>query len=125
MPGRVLVIEDDHETRESLRAVLESEGYQTLGAANGREALEVLAVNDQVSVILLDLTMPVMDGWQFRDAQRQNPSIALIPVIVVSVLATITDQADRLQAGAYVRKPVAFDELLSLVSRFCTPHAPE
>jgi CheY-like chemotaxis protein len=118
MPERVLVVEDDRDVRESLMFVLESEGYGTVGAADGREALTTLAAPDSFCVILLDLMMPVMDGWAFRVAQQKDSAIARIPVIVVSALAATTDRS-RLDARGYVSKPVVFDELLGLVRRVC------
>ena len=119
MSDAVLVVEDDVDVRESLMLVLESEGYRTVGAANGREALDVLSGDEPVCLILLDLMMPVMDGWEFRAAQRRDPTIAGIPVIAGSAAVLTADLGARLHAAAYVRKPVPFDELLGLVAQYC------
>src|ERR1044071_1184503 len=76
----ILVVEDDSAIREVLTDVLESEGYQVLNAANGREAIQLLRSSTLPCLILLDLMMPVMNGWQFRDEQRQDPLLAPVPV---------------------------------------------
>src|SRR5262245_59582395 len=78
----VLIIEDDPDIREALAEILEDEGYATVLAGNGREALDHLAKSEMPALILLDLMMPIMDGWQFRDEQRRSPSYAAIPVVV-------------------------------------------
>src|SRR5215510_3339584 len=83
MPS-VLIVEDDRDTREMLARFLELEGFEVREAANGQLALETLHENGATCVILLDLMMPVMNGWQFRLAQVMDPDIAEIPVVVVT-----------------------------------------
>ncbi len=119
MSGTVLIVEDDLDTREMLGRFLELEGYKVETAENGRRALERLGSGVGACVILLDLMMPVMDGWQFRQEQIRDASLADIPVIVVS--AAGRERLEKIQANAYLSKPVDLDELLGCVTQFCRP----
>jgi len=115
----VLIVEDDLDTREMLGRFLELEGYNVETAENGKRALERLGSGVGACVILLDLMMPVMDGWQFRQEQIRDGSLADIPVIVVS--AAGRERLEKIQANAYLSKPVDLDELLGCVAQFCRP----
>jgi CheY-like chemotaxis protein len=119
VPPTVLVIEDDQDTREMLGRFLELEGFNVETAANGRQALERLGSGIRASVIVLDLMMPVMDGWQFRLEQIRDASLSHIPVIVVS--AAGRDRIDKIKAEAYLSKPVDLDELLQRITQYCRP----
>jgi CheY-like chemotaxis protein len=119
VPPTVLVIEDDQDTREMLGRFLELEGFHVETAANGRQALERLGSGIRASVIVLDLMMPVMDGWQFRLEQIRDASLSHIPVIVVS--AAGRDRIDKIKAEAYLSKPVDLDELLERITQYCRP----
>ena len=119
MSGTVLIVEDDLDTREMLGRFLELEGYTVETAENGKRALERLGSGVGACVILLDLMMPVMDGWQFRQEQIRDASLADIPVIVVS--AAGRERLEKIQANAYLSKPVDLDELLGCVTQFCRP----
>lgn len=119
VPPTVLVIEDDQDTREMLGRFLELEGFNVETAANGRQALERLGSGIRASVIVLDLMMPVMDGWQFRLEQIRDTSLSHIPVIVVS--AAGRDRIDKIKAEAYLSKPVDLDELLERITQYCRP----
>jgi CheY-like chemotaxis protein len=99
--------------------LLSLEGFRTETASNGRDALRYLEAGDRPDVILLDLMMPVMDGWEFRRRQVQNPSIAHVPVVVLS--AVDPARASELGGTAFLKKPLDFDRLLELVRRFCAP----
>jgi CheY-like chemotaxis protein len=112
----VFIVEDDLDTREMLARFLELEGFHVESAENGKLALERLG-GTGACVILLDLMMPVMDGWQFRQAQMQNDRLKDIPVIVVS--AAGRDRIERIDANAYLAKPVDLEELLGCVAQFC------
>ena len=113
----ILIIDDDVDTREMLGKFLELEGYQVATAANGQQALDRLADGVSACVIVLDLMMPVMDGWQFRRMQVEDARLAKIPTIVVS--AAGRDRMAHISADAYLAKPIDMDELLSRVSEFC------
>jgi CheY-like chemotaxis protein len=113
---RILVVDDDADIREALVCTLQAGGYRADGAGNGREALDQLRRDDRPQLILLDLMMPVMDGWQFRQAQRQDPDLAPIPVVIIS--ADIQNRAAYLGAADYLRKPFDWDNLLATVERY-------
>jgi CheY-like chemotaxis protein len=113
----VFIIEDDLDTREMLVRFLELEGFAVESAENGKLALERLGGGSRACVIVLDLMMPVMDGWQFRRAQVQDEELAKIPVIVVS--AAGRERIERIDADAYLSKPVDLDQLLGCVTQFC------
>lgn len=119
MSATVLIVEDDLDTREMLGRFLELEGYTVETAENGKRALERLGSGVGACVILLDLMMPVMDGWQFRQEQIRDATLADIPVIVVS--AAGRERLERIHANAYLSKPVDLDELLGCVTQFCRP----
>jgi CheY-like chemotaxis protein len=107
----ILVVEDDLDARESLRDILHDEGYAVHTAADGQEALGVLARIPLPCVILLDLMMPGMNGWDFLDAL--GDALGEIPVVIVS--------AYQAPAGFPVLpKPVDLDELLRVVEKYCS-----
>src|SRR5262249_34592131 len=101
-----------------VRLVLEASGYDVLEASEGAEALAVIR-GRRPSVILLDLMMPGMDGFQFREAQRHDPAIAAIPVIVVSGGGGVPESAAKLGAAGYLVKPTDVQRMLSLVAEHC------
>jgi CheY-like chemotaxis protein len=119
MAKLILIVEDDVDVAESVAAVLEAEGYRTDIAANGREALEHLGKNDHPDLILLDMMMPVMDGWKFREEQRKLHALASIPVLTVTADGDARGKAASIQAAGYIHKPVAIDSLLDEVERIC------
>lgn len=119
MSSTVFIVEDDADTREMLGRFLELEGYRVETAANGRQALERLDIGGPVCVILLDLMMPVMDGWQFRREQVRHSRHSKIPVIVVS--AAGRDRIAQIDANDYLTKPVDLDRLLACVTQYCRP----
>jgi CheY-like chemotaxis protein len=115
----VLVVEDDFDVRDALTQVLEMEGFRVVGAADGNEAMERARTGPLPSVILLDLMMPVMDGWQFRTEQLRDPALAAIPVILISADGTVREKAAALSAAAFLRKPIDVEQLLALVRQYC------
>jgi CheY-like chemotaxis protein len=120
-PGYILVVDDDAAIREALTLVLEDEGYTVRSAANGRDALQLLRANEvQPQVILLDLMMPVMSGWDFRAEQQRDPTLAAIPVVVLSADRSLQTKAAMVQAQGYLAKPVDISVLIDMVSRYCS-----
>jgi CheY-like chemotaxis protein len=114
----ILVVEDDAATRDALAMVLAAEGYSVVGAANGQEALSRLHTAPRPDLILLDLMMPVMDGWQFRREQAQDPALAGIPVVVLSADSNVQQKAASLHAAGYLQKPVDIENLLDAIGRY-------
>ena len=117
-PLDVLIVEDDPDIAETLGLMLEDRGYRTETASNGRDALERLRRTPRPSLILLDLTMPVMDGREFRRVQLETPELAAIPVVVVTADAA-ADQRSGIDAPAWLVKPVALEALVDTVARYC------
>src|SRR5581483_4874007 len=104
----VLIVEDDADLRDMMAQLLSLEGFQTATVANGREALEYLHRRESPDVILLDLMMPVMDGWEFRRLQQADPALARVPVIVLSALDQ--SRTAEVNASAFLKKPLDFDK---------------
>jgi CheY-like chemotaxis protein len=113
----VLIVEDDADLREMMAQLLSLEGYQTATVANGREALDYLKQGGHPDLILLDLMMPVMDGWEFRRQQQADPAMASVPVVILSALDA--HRAADVTAEAFLKKPLDFDRLLALVRTYC------
>jgi CheY-like chemotaxis protein len=113
----VLVVDDENDIREAVSELLVDEGYAVLGAGDGAEALRQLR-DHHPSVVLLDLMMPGMNGWEFRAAQKDDPDLSKIPVIVLSALGRVSG----LDAQGYVQKPFGVQQLLDAV-RACTATA--
>ncbi|HEY7157729.1 MAG TPA: response regulator [Gemmataceae bacterium] len=107
----ILIVEDDETMRRAMQMVLEWEGYSVACAANGQEALDVLRSGPRPALILLDVMMPVLDGQQFRQEQLRDPSLAAIPVIVVSAVSF----AQAVNADHHIRKPFEVQELLDAI----------
>lgn len=104
--------------REMMAQLLLLEGYRAQAVANGCDALRYLASGDRPEVILLDLMMPIMDGFEFRRRQVLDPLIAKVPVVVLSALDPA--RAGDLGGTSFLKKPLDFDRLLELVRRFCS-----
>lgn len=106
----MLVVDDDRDIRDALCELLRDEGYVAVAAANGEEALAYLGAHEPPSVILLDLMMPIMDGWEFRRIQQSDPALASIPVVVITAAG---DQPARsIQVDRILHKPLQFDHVL-------------
>jgi len=114
--GRILIVEDDPDVQVTLVDLLEDVGYQVDCAANGQEALNHLRRGTLPSVILLDLMMPVMDGYEFYDHLQANAEWATIPVLVVSAAARELNADSRLGAAPHVQKPFRAQQLLALIA---------
>jgi CheY-like chemotaxis protein len=115
----ILVVEDDPDTREMLERFLQLEGFDVRTAANGQLALQALQADSALCVILLDLMMPVMNGWQFRQAQAQDPKLSRIPVVVVTAAGS-RDDIPAIEADGWLSKPVDFDRLLATIAPLCS-----
>jgi CheY-like chemotaxis protein len=116
--GDVMIVEDDFAIRETLRELLEDQGYHVTPAANGAEALARLRSNGSPKLILLDLMMPVMNGWEFRSAIEDDPRLSQIPVIVISADHGLEQKVDRMHVQGYLAKPFELDQLLRTVERY-------
>ena len=125
MAKLILIVEDDLDVSRLLAEILEAEGYCAAIAANGREALDYLRKNTHhPDLILLDMMMPVMDGWAFREEQRKLPEVASIPVVTVTADGDARGKAASIQAAGYVSKPLQIDSLLDEIERICGSSEP-
>jgi CheY-like chemotaxis protein len=113
--SRILIVEDDFELRETIAATLADHGYTVESASDGRDAFERLSRGPLPDAILLDLMMPNMSGWQFRERQQAIPALAAIPTIVMSASHDAESCGD-----AFLAKPLHMDELLGTLARFLT-----
>lgn len=112
----ILVVEDDRDIRDSVVEILEDEGYRVASAADGEQALSLLRSADLLpDVILLDLMMPVMDGFQFREEQLASPALAGIPVVIVTADVNARARAGCLKAAAFLPKPLKIQPLLDAI----------
>lgn len=124
--AHILLVEDDRDIRESVTEVLEDEGYVVTAAADGREALLLLqSASPPPGLILLDLMMPVMSGYQFREEQLKLPAYAAIPVLIVTADVNARGKVESLKAAGFMQKPVKIQPLLNLVEQLlAAPAAP-
>ncbi len=115
----VLVVDDDADLKELLAEMLRGEGFAVTVASNGHEALHVLQKGLEPCVILLDLMMPVMDGWQFRSRQMEDERLRAIPTVVFTGASSPREEAGRLEAHGYLSKTADIDEILRVVHHYC------
>jgi CheY-like chemotaxis protein len=114
MKHTVLVIEDEESLRDLMREALELSGYDVVAAGNGREALDAMARIEHVCLVLLDLLMPVMNGWEFFSELRSRSTLASVPVVVH------TSEPGQAPTGVRVlQKPVKLERLLAVVHEYC------
>ena len=120
-PGErcILVVEDEHDALDSIVELLETEGYRAVGAHNGQEALDVLRAGVQPRLILLDLKMPVMDGWDFCGILAADRNFSEIPVAIVTASASLPSLPARRHDAGFFVKPINFDRLLRTVRQIC------
>lgn len=115
----LLIVEDEPDLRETLADILRWQGFEPTTAATGVEALEILHRGKAPRVILLDLMMPVMSGWEFRERQLGDPALASIPVVLVSGVSDLAEAARTTRADAYLKKPLDVTVLVRVLGRYC------
>lgn len=118
----VLVVDDDADIRDTVVEALQDEGCAAVGASDGRAALAILEEppsGRRACLILLDLMMPGMDGWSFRREQLARPSLAAIPLVVISAFHDAPMEGAALGAAAVLTKPLRVDDIVGLARRYC------
>jgi CheY-like chemotaxis protein len=123
-PATILIIEDDPDTSEALSDLLAAIGYRVACAADGREALSYLRRNPPPRLVLADLGMPVMNGWVFTIEQHRDPTLATIPVVLLSGNHDVASAAQYLGADDYLQKPIDADRLFGVLRRYCEVSRP-
>lgn len=115
--GTILIIEDDLAIREALAQLLQFEGYEVREANNGQEGLDLLPTLKDPCLVLLDLMMPVMDGWEFLSKKQNDSAIAAVPVLVVSA---VEEAGITTGSVGIIKKPIEFEVLLEAVKQHCS-----
>lgn len=121
MSVQLLLVEDDDDIRIDLSALLDDLGYKVSAVRNGREALDYLCEAEPPDLILLDLMMPIMDGWQLRLELLKDRRLAAIPVMLLSGAGSLATEAAALGAVAFLNKPFNVSQLVRLVEQHCGP----
>jgi CheY-like chemotaxis protein len=114
-PCNVLIVEDDDGARTAMGDIFDVEGFTVASSCNGQEALDYLRSAPSPDVIILDLQMPVMDGWQFRREQKKDRRLAKVPVVVITAFSA----PQNIDAAAILQKPIDVDKLLGVVRHYC------
>ncbi len=117
----ILVIEDHELARRALATLLSTMGYEVVEAANGREALVTLATEARPDVILLDLVMPIMDGWEFMKRQRRDWRLCTIPTIVISGVPSHDPRCLEMPIVRLLPKPYSVEQLMAAIEAECSP----
>ena len=112
----VLVVDDDQDIRDALCELLVDEGYRAVPAKNGEDALKYLGSGELPSVILLDLMMPVVDGWEFRRRQQSDPRVRGIPVVVITAAGEL--RAQSIAVERVLAKPLQIEEVLDVLKKY-------
>jgi CheY-like chemotaxis protein len=115
MTHTVLVVEDEHDLREMMRDALELNGYTVVTAKDGKDALDKIGDIENLCLVILDLIMPVMNGWDFVERMRQRVELASVPVVVHSS----APGAAPAGVARVLQKPVLLDRLISVVREYC------
>lgn len=114
----IMVIEDDESIRQTIALALEIKGYEVISVSDGREAIDQLSDKARPCLILLDLMMPVLDGWEFLDELKKLPQeIAQIPTIVISAF---NDKSGKMsESGEFISKPIDLEQLFNVAQKHC------
>lgn len=117
--GNILIIDDDERNTFALSAILKTKGYSCITAFEARQGIDLLLKNDHIKIVLLDMMMPEIDGYEALEKIRHHDKIKTIPVVAVTAQAMTGDREKCLNAGAsdYISKPVDIDELLTILKR--------
>lgn len=118
--SKILIVDDDSRNIFALTAVLKAKGYQCLAATGGQQGLDILAADKDITVVLMDMMMPDMDGYEAMHRMSKQPSLKDIPVIAVTAQAMMGDKERCLNAGAvgYISKPINVEELIRLLDQY-------
>jgi CheY-like chemotaxis protein len=124
--GSILIVDDDSDVRAALSELLEAEGFSVEGVPDGREALVRLrTAKVHPAVILLDLMMPGMDGWDFRTEQMRDPQLAAVPVVIVSASGFSRESIQtQFRPAAFVEKPIERTALLDVLRELVSSGPP-
>lgn len=117
----VLIVDDDRDIRETTELLLAECGHRVLGATNGEDALRLLQRGPRPDLVILDLMMPVMTGWELRERMLRDPALATIPTVVISGDARAVTRAAGLQLTAFLAKPFELDDLLRWIPAASQP----
>jgi CheY-like chemotaxis protein len=119
--GVIVIVDDDADTRGAIRTLLEDQGYRTAEASDGQEALAMVQQpRFKAALLLLDLMMPTMDGWQLRARLRADPDLATIPIVIMTAHSAMLRALVNAEPQTLVmRKPLDFDRLLEIVATYC------
>lgn len=117
----VMVVDDEADIRSMIRLALELKGYTVVEAADGEDALRQLREGARPRLILLDLMMPGLNGWGFREQQLADPTLAEIPVLVFTGDTKVTEKVLELGAAGYIKKPIGFNSLQAVVEQHVGP----
>jgi CheY-like chemotaxis protein len=115
--GTILIVDDDADIRDTLEEILVNAGHRVVTASDGVEALHVIRQQPRPGLVLLDLMMPVMDGYQFLEIQRADAELARIPVAVLTAGSTV--DRDRTDPAPLLRKPIGLSALMAIVKQHC------
>ncbi len=124
IPPSVVIVDDAARIRDLLVELLADDGYAAVAVADGQAALDYLHTHPAPCCIVLDLYMPIMDGWQFHRAQLRTPALVGIPVVVMSAVAHALQPLAWFHAAGYLQKPFVLDAVLALVVPLCDPSRP-
>jgi CheY-like chemotaxis protein len=118
----VLIVEDDHDLRDDLAFILRAKGYSVIAAENGSIALAKLKAS-RPDIVLLDLMMPVMNGWELRTKMLEDPALRQLPTVILTGVASPHETVKAMQASGYLAKPFDTSKLLETIERFCAKQA--